>query len=348
MRRKSRLKKFFILTLTLLLTLNSCLVNANKMDDAMEQMGHLGVIQVSDYHYFGGVTRYQVIKSITTAMGLTNIMAINVNSLLNPNLNPYGIERPLEEFVYYDFEVAENSQNYIELFTQEITKDELEESFWYLKYTSKEMGAVTAAFYNDITRGVIIDGKRYFLFEQEATLNEVLAFMTRCLKGTDTDVSNIYDTAVEIGLIDPEGHFDKIALQNVNSVSIGYFSILMERFVNQNRYMYFDFDSPDFPKTSIDETGQMTYKQYLTQILFDHYSLFNEEVLFTPEMVVKVADIVFNSKFGESFVKENSYLTINDLKTMYKISRKPSATSENEGKTVYISKYNGSVIDLSE
>jgi len=341
-----RIKLILISLLCFILSFST--VNANQMRKATEDMGYLGVLQASDYNSFGGITRYQAIKSITLAMGLTNELAKYADVINSPEVNYINIDRPIEEFKYHDFEVMDQDEYYVALSNDNLSKAELEKNYWHVKYTSAERGAVSVAFYNDITKGIMVDGKRYFMFEQTISLNEILAFMIRCLKGADADVSNAIETATALGIVQPENIFDMAGLKKPDVVGLGYFSILMKRFVNQKRYMYFDGNSENFPKASIDLEGAMTYKEYLMQNIAKDgmYSQTNPNIVFTSEMASKVADMVFKAEFGDYFVVNNPELTIDEFDGIYKITRKPKLPSSGTGSTIYINKYNGAVMDF--
>ena len=59
-----------------------------------------------------------------------------------------------------------------------------------------------------------------------------------------------------------------------------------------------------------------------------------------------VADLVFKSELGNYFNANNPELIIEEFEYMYKITRKPKAPATSNGATVYISKNNGTVLEL--
>jgi len=91
------------------------------------------------------------------------------------------------------------------------------------------------------------------------TAKEAAAFMVRCLKGKDLgDLNKTFEIAKEMGLIKEE---DVFYTNGDDFITPDYFLIMLQRFLNQPRYKYFDEDL--YLHYGIDSERSMTYLQYL-------------------------------------------------------------------------------------
>lgn len=211
------------------------------------ELGRLGVLKTRVFKDDGDITRYEALKTIILAIGGSDELIMDYNtSYLIFDTSMLGPSVP-REYGYYD------------------THEPLDggEFEWNQKYATAEgLGQINIAFYNGITKGEIHNGKRYFLFDKKVSIREAVTFMVRCLKGVDIEPDEAYKIAIEIGLIQKDdiyfGHGEQWLDYN-------YFRELLGRFIEQPRYLYFG-NNEEFPKVSIDESGEMTYKEYLKTI----------------------------------------------------------------------------------
>lgn len=210
------------------------------------ELGKLGVLKTRVFKDDEDVTRYEALKTIILAIGGSDelVMEYNTNDLV---FQPYMLWVIPRECGYYDM-------------YEPLDGGEFEVKQKYA--TAESMGQINIAFYNGITKGEIHNGKRYFLFDKKVSIREAVTFMVRCLKGVDIEPDEAYKIAIEIGLIQKDdiyfGHGEQWLDYN-------YFRELLGRFIEQPRYLYFG-NNEDFPNVSIDESGEMTYKEYLKTI----------------------------------------------------------------------------------
>ncbi|MBU5449764.1 hypothetical protein [Acetivibrio sp. MSJd-27] len=104
----------------------------------------------------------------------------------------------------------------------------------------------------------------FFFFPKRAvTTKECLAFMIRCLQSDKADFDLILEKAKDHGLMNDKDDF----IQNPNSIiSQDDFFVLLERFLHQKRYKYYDRVDNRFRMDGyIDEEQSMTYLEFLTQ-----------------------------------------------------------------------------------
>ena len=136
----------------------------------------------------------------------------------------------------------------------------------------------TLAVVNDILKGEIVNGRRYIHLERPITPKEVLAFMVRCLQDAELlDIYQTFEIAIELGLISKTDSF----YANVDKpISHNDFYVLLYRFLNQNRYLYFEpivLTLWNYQGTHViregqfsvfalrDENRSMTYLEFLRQ-----------------------------------------------------------------------------------
>lgn len=129
----------------------------------------------------------------------------------------------------------------------------------YVKYADRDLGYVRLAFYHGLAKGEMIQARRYFYFDRPVTLKETAVYMMRCLKGFDIgDLEDNFKMAKESELIKPN---DTVFNDGDSLITPNYFCVMLQRFLNQKRYFYFDEEFwSDIQK---DEEGSMTYLEYL-------------------------------------------------------------------------------------
>lgn len=103
----------------------------------------------------------------------------------------------------------------------------------------------------------------FFFPNREATVKEALAFMVRCLEKSDKDkydIDNILEKAYYYGILNNDdpviGNGDFLITQN-------HFCVLLERFLQQERYKYFE-NNIFRMEGNIDEERSMTYLEMLS------------------------------------------------------------------------------------
>ncbi|MBU5451520.1 hypothetical protein [Acetivibrio sp. MSJd-27] len=106
----------------------------------------------------------------------------------------------------------------------------------------------------------------FFFFPQRAvTVKETIAFMVRCLEDLDAsiDLNTTLKKAVEYGLIDDEDAL----IQNPDSeISQKDFYILIERFLQQRRYKFYQRENNVFRmEGNVDEKRSISYLNMLQQ-----------------------------------------------------------------------------------
>lgn len=101
----------------------------------------------------------------------------------------------------------------------------------------------------------------FFFPERAATVKETLAFMVRCLEADKIDIDVAFEKAKEYGLVKAEDSF----IQELDSaINPNEFCTLLERFMQQKRYKYYDRVDNDFrPDGNIDEERSVSYLDML-------------------------------------------------------------------------------------
>lgn len=195
------------------------------------------------------VTRLECLVAVMNAAGVTEEIAEDTTYLL---VDPwYGTRH---ENSYYDFS---------EIYTDPVTVSEFSSKYCE-KWTYLEL-----AFYHGIAKGEMFHGKPCFFIERPVTAKEAVTFMLRCVeKSTDISWNEAYEKAKERNLVKESDVFynDEDFL-----ITPDEFCILLYRFLNQHRYVYFVNDFFDANGDGIehilrDETGSMTYIEYLEQV----------------------------------------------------------------------------------
>lgn len=136
------------------------------------------------------------------------------------------------------------------------------------------------AFFNKIAYGeeIVVDfptertrhtfkNTDYFFFpHKNATINECLAFMVRCLiDDKNDDLNSVIINAKTIGLINEKDSFINKLDSELEKCD---FIILLERFLQQRRFRYFDkLESVDGMKLVADSERRKTYLDFLNQRL---------------------------------------------------------------------------------
>lgn len=99
----------------------------------------------------------------------------------------------------------------------------------------------------------------FFFPDRAVTLKEALAFMVRCLEPGRIELESAFEKAKDYGLIKA----DEELIQNADSqISQNEYCILLERFLHQRRYMY--YNSEMRMQASADEEHSITYLVFLT------------------------------------------------------------------------------------
>ena len=206
--------------------------NAHTYSDvgkaSASKLGELGVLKAEVFEDVGYVTRYEALKTILIAIGADDELSDQLYMYIDLNQEFYKIEHD-------DFEEIHTS-------TETIT----DKNFLY-KYSCGYKDKINFAIYNGITKLEIIDGKKYFHYDREAYISEVITFMVRCLKGTEVTMEEAHQYAKELGLYKPEELYYNAFYNTCQKIDFDYFCVLMNRFINQKRYFYFD-DNESFPK----------------------------------------------------------------------------------------------------
>ena len=132
----------------------------------------------------------------------------------------------------------------------------------YMKYIERGKTGINFAFAYGIANGEFYNGRRYFYFERAVTLTETMLFMMRCLGDLElNDGAEALERAEACGLITKEDAFYGKGEEKLTPEA---FSTLLVRFLNQPRHYYFE-DVKIYGNTfQEDETGSMTYLEYLT------------------------------------------------------------------------------------
>ena len=101
----------------------------------------------------------------------------------------------------------------------------------------------------------------YFFFpDRDVTVIETLAFMVRCLETDEIDLNLAFEKAKKLGLVSTE---DEMIQKPNSTISQTDFCMLLERFLQQKRYKYYD-DKSDLD-CNIDEEKSMTYLEFLSE-----------------------------------------------------------------------------------
>ena len=189
------------------------------------------------------VTRYECVTAIMKAIGATE-----------------DIARDIKGFFYdsYSGVLLKPERSFFD-------GDGKGPDFDFVKYYSKETGYISLAFYYGIAKGEIIGNHRYFYFDRPVTAKETAAFMMRCLRGPDLgDLNETFAMAKESGLIKEE---DVFYGDGDSLIAPDNFCIMLQRFLNQPRYLYFDEELYFVPDSSagiqVDRERSITYLQYL-------------------------------------------------------------------------------------
>ncbi|NLM50538.1 MAG: hypothetical protein GX196_06265 [Clostridiaceae bacterium] len=224
------------LLLLLVLFINipvSSIANSNETVNT-ELFYKYKLIDMEGFENNDTVTRYECLVTIMKAIGVTEDIAIGGSGIL---ASCFG--EPSER-AFFD-------------------GDGIGPGVDFVKYSYKITGYIDLAFYYYIAEGEFIGNRRYFYFDRPVTAKEAAAFMVRCLKGKDLgDLNKTFEIAKEMGLIKEE---DVFYTNGDDFITPDYFLIMLQRFLNQPRYKYFDEDL--YLHYGIDSERSMTYLQYL-------------------------------------------------------------------------------------
>lgn len=104
----------------------------------------------------------------------------------------------------------------------------------------------------------------FFFPDRAVTVKETLAFMVRCLEENDEkDLAYAIEKAKEYGLIYSEDTFSN---EIDSTMCQDDFYVLLDRFLHQKRYKYYDRANNEFRMDGyIDEEQSITYLEFLTQ-----------------------------------------------------------------------------------
>ncbi len=229
-----KLKNIAIMFTALFLLLSTTTLANNFGDSSMQEVITNNLIEKEGFENSDTVTRFECVNAIIKAIGATEETALSAAMLL------YGCLTGPKENAFLD-------------------GDDIV-PFDYAKYADKEMGYIKLAFYNELAKGEIIQNRRYFYFDRPVTLKETSAFMMRCLKGPDlNDLDETFAMAKEYGLIKEDDIFYN---NGDSSITLDYFCTMLWRFLNQNRYLYFNAENFG-TGLGKDEDRSMTYLEYL-------------------------------------------------------------------------------------
>lgn len=290
------------------------------------------------------LSRYEVLKTIMVAIGADDELSKDANMLIYQNKLP---DMPVNsEYGFFDFEEPLGAEG------QSFTKD----SMWFQKYSLKG-DQIALAFYNSIAQGDVINGKRYFCFDRKATVAETLTFMVRCLKGTNITCEEAYSYACQLGLVLKSEMYSISYEYAQEMVNINYFYTLLNRFMEQKRYLYFG-NNKDYPKASIDEHGTMTYWQYANQrnqeeIKFS-YTFLSDVAIPNEEVAKKIAEVYISSyitkhfPYGESktdeYYFEVKYDEVDNAWLVMQYKANPKEIEQSD----MVDKYTGNMIVLDK
>ncbi len=130
------------------------------------------------------------------------------------------------------------------------------------KYLERGKTGINFAFAYGIANGEFYNGRRYFYFARAVTLQETILFMMRCLGDLElNDGEEALERAEACGLISKEAPFYGKGEEKLTPEA---FSTLLVRFLNQPRHYYFEDTWEYGNRFHEDETGSMTYLEYLT------------------------------------------------------------------------------------
>lgn len=248
------MKKVFMIIFILIFSIN---VSADEINEllARNTLEKYSLLTVEGFERTDTVTRYECLNAIMKAIGAADDMDVMLYDSYSG--------KPSEN-AYHDGDgetVEANSERWIK-----ITNDGKGTMIDVLKYNLKGLSYIRLAFYNGIAKGEIYQNRRYFCFDRAVTAKEATAFMVRCLEGLGLEnIDETYLIAKERGLV-KEG--DVYFKDGNNPITPDDFCIILQRFLYQKRYIYFnDVSVRTFYKE--DEERSMTYIEYLQQLETD-------------------------------------------------------------------------------
>ena len=148
-----------------------------------------------------------------------------------------------------------------------------ESEMWYENYVDNckftEFGYVhLAREFTNVVAGresIKLNGQNmiYFDYTGATTVKEALAFMVRCLgEYNSRNLEETFQIAAEIGLIsDKDSFYQKPDV----AISPNDFFVILQRFLQQKQYLYFDRKSND--KFRINNNSDISYADYLREPL---------------------------------------------------------------------------------
>lgn len=199
------------------------------------------------------VTRFECLAAVMKAAGVNE----DINDRAKFLLYASSYHSTFNENAYFDGS---------EIYTDPVLRSEFS-----AKYVGK-WGYVDLAFNHGIAKGEMLNGQRCFFFDRFVTAKEAVTFMLRCIEdSTDILWDEVYLKAKERGLIKESDVFYN---DEAHFITPDEFCVLLYRFLNQQRYIYFIdsfFDSNGMAIEFIqrDEERSMTYLEYLILIQED-------------------------------------------------------------------------------
>jgi len=238
----------FALIFTIIIMCNSAVFSVFAADDLLgrETLEQLNIIDANSFEDSETITRFECIVAIMKAIGAT--------------------EKTIEYRLIIEFG-ADWWMPFLPPGAYEWDSDDEEKLYYYEKYYNAEMrytmNYFELALMTGIVHGKIIDGEKCFDGDNIVTTKEALAFITRCLKPTDINNSNLDETfkrSVDLGIIKESDAFYK---NSDNPIKPDELIVLLQRFLPQKRWIYLPEEIEDFDFYFKDKEESMTYLEYL-------------------------------------------------------------------------------------
>ena len=200
------------------------------------------------------VTRFECLNTIMKAIGVTEDLSLSAGMLMYESYSGIAYE-----WSYWDGDGHGGGDSY-----DFINNDSVGTKIDILKYNGENLGYINLAFFNYFAKGEVFENRRYFYFERYATVKETVMFLTRALCGTELfELDEGFLIAKDFGLIKAT---DEFYVDGDSPITPEYFGIILERFLNQKRYLYFDETIENRIYLQKDEERSMTYLEYLHSI----------------------------------------------------------------------------------
>lgn len=225
------MKRIIGLLLTLFIVFSACntWVVANDDVQIKSEIEKLGILDTGLFEKESILTRNDCVALIMKAIGMPENVYNNTYNSPSPVFSDYT---DCSVFDVYDKEM---------------------EIFEKCKFT-KGNYVWAAAKYANIVFGESRDnGRIYFNFTRPVTTKEAVAFMVRCLKNPDMDLTGLDQTfqrGIELGLIKTT---DVCYLESDNPILPNDFFTILYRFLQQPVYLYYDGEQMKDFHYAIDE-----------------------------------------------------------------------------------------------